>query len=59
NFGSFEYVIKAIPANTNLFTQTKIFRTGGWFSQEDQIPGRIYFDMSKPSDIGGSARPRY
>src|SRR5438270_5685305 len=37
NFGSSDYVIKAIPANTNLFTQTKVFRTGGWFSQEDRI----------------------
>ena len=49
NFGSQEYIIKAFPENTNHFIQTKIFRTGGWFSQEDQIPGRIYFDMTQKS----------
>jgi hypothetical protein len=49
NFGSQEYVIRAYPANTNQTMQTKIFRTGGWFSQEDQIPKRIYFDMKQPS----------
>lgn len=49
NFGSSDYVIKAIPANTNLFTQTKVFRTGGWFSQEDRIPKVLYFDMKQKS----------
>ena len=47
NFGSSEYVIRAIPASTNQFTQTKVFRTGGWFSQEDRIPTRLYFDMNQ------------
>src|SRR3954469_17739504 len=45
NFGSSDYLIRAIPSGTNLFTQTKLFRTGGWFSQEDQIPKSLYFDM--------------
>jgi hypothetical protein len=47
NFGSSEYVIRAFPANTNQYMQTKVFRTGGWFSQEDKIPTRVYFDMNQ------------
>jgi hypothetical protein len=51
NFGSFEYVIRALPKEkgTNVFPQTKTFRTGGWFSQEDKVPSRLYFDMSEKS----------
>lgn len=47
NFGTMDYVIRAYPNKTNQFIQTKIFRTGGWFSQEDRIPSRIYFDMDQ------------
>jgi hypothetical protein len=49
NFGSMEYVIKALPkdAAPGVFPQSKVFRTGGWFSQEDKIPTRVYFDMSQ------------
>ena len=47
NFGSQDYIVRAYPENTNQFVQTKIFRTGGWFSAEDKIPGRIYFDMNQ------------
>lgn len=50
NFGSFEYVIRALPGNTNQYPQTRVFRTGGWFSQEDRIPSRIFFDMNQKSD---------
>jgi hypothetical protein len=49
NFGSSDYVVRAIPSDTNLFTQAKVFRTGGWFSQEDRIPKAIYFDMKQKS----------
>ncbi len=47
NWGAYEVIIKAFPpaGSTNLFQQTKIFRTGGWFSQEDRIPNRLFFDM--------------
>src|SRR4051794_10440391 len=58
NFGSSDYVIKAIPANTNLTTQYKVFRTGGWFSQEDRIPKALFFDMKNKSGISPAA-PRY
>jgi hypothetical protein len=47
NFGSHEYIVKAYPANTNHYLQTKIFQTGKWFTQEDMIPHRIFFDMSQ------------
>ena len=60
NFGSQEYIVRALPANTNQFVQTKVFRTGGWFSQEDKIPSRIYFDMNqKTSGFSIDLPPRY
>jgi hypothetical protein len=60
NFGSSEYVIRAYAVNTNQFTQTKVFRTGGWFSQEDMIPHRVYFDMSeKTSGFSIDIPPKY
>jgi len=49
NFGSKDYVIRAFPVSTNQYAQTKVFRTGGWFSEEDRIPKRIYFDMEQQS----------
>jgi hypothetical protein len=58
NFGSADYVIKAIPTDTNLFVQTKVFRTGGWFSQEDRIPKALYFDMKQKSGFSLDL-PRY
>lgn len=48
NFGSKDYIIRAFPVSTNQHPQTKMFRTGGWFSEEDRIPKRIYFDMGQP-----------
>jgi hypothetical protein len=58
NFGSSDYVIKAIPASTNLVTQYKVFRTGGWFSQEDRIPKALFFDMKNKNGISQTS-PRY
>lgn len=48
NFGSKDFIIRAFPVSTNQFPQTKLFRTGGWFSEEDRVPSRIYFDMEQP-----------
>ncbi len=60
NFGSQEYIIRAFPLNTNQYTQTKVFRTGGWFSQEDRIPTRIYFDMNqKTTGFSVELPPKY
>ena len=45
NFGSYHYVIKAYPVRQGQYLQTKVFRTGGWFTPEDKIPSRLYFDI--------------
>src|SRR6478672_2917285 len=35
DFGSYEYVVRAIPVRTNQFVQARVFRTGKMFSGED------------------------
>lgn len=45
NFGRYEYVIKAYPTGHGQYVQTKVFRTGGWFTSEDLVPKRIFFHM--------------
>jgi len=60
NFGSYEYIVREFPANTNQFMQTKVFRTGGWFSQEDKVPTHIFFEMSqKTSGFSVDLPPKY
>lgn len=49
DFGSFYYVVKAMPVTTNQFPQTRLFRTGHMFAGEDRIPSKIYFDMNRPA----------
>src|SRR6266571_345943 len=48
DFGSYYYIIQAFPLRTNQFLQTAVFRTGRWFTPEDRIPRKIYFDMNQP-----------
>lgn len=50
NFGSDKYIIQVFPVRTNQFIQTKVFRTGGWFSQEDRVPSRLYFDLNQKTE---------
>jgi len=57
NFGSPEYVIRALPTKPGQYMQTKVFRTGKWFAPEDMIPRRIFFDMEQPSSGTGAAPP--
>jgi hypothetical protein len=45
NFGSQEYILRAYPLHPWQTVQTKVFRTGGWFSPEDRVPTKVYFDM--------------
>lgn len=45
NFGSYDYVIKVYPVRPGQDVQTKVFKTGGWFTQEDRIPSRLLFDL--------------
>ena len=47
NFGSKEYTIKAYPAKAGQHLQTKTYYTGGWFSREDMVPSKVYFDMNQ------------
>jgi len=48
DFGSYYYVIQAIPAKTNQYVQTGAFRTGHLFTPEDYIPKQVHFDMNQP-----------
>ncbi len=48
DFGSYYYIIQAFPLRTNQYVQTAVFRTGRWFTPEDRIPRKIYFDMNQP-----------
>ena len=47
DFGSYYYVVRALPVHTNQFLQTAVFRTGRLFTPEDKIPQRIVFDMNQ------------
>jgi hypothetical protein len=53
DFGSYYYIIRALPLTTNQFAQTRVFYTGHLLTPEDRIPQRIYFDMSQPNPPGG------
>jgi hypothetical protein len=46
-FGNPEFVVRAVPPNTNEFVQTKVFRTGGPSSSGDRVPGVIFFDLGQ------------
>ena len=59
DFGSYFYVIRAIPLSTNQFTQVKYFRTGRGFTGEDRIPKRIYFDMNDRTPPNVPPEPVY
>lgn len=48
DFGSYNYVVEALPLATNQFPQTRYFQTGHLMTPEDHIPPQIYFDMSQP-----------
>lgn len=54
NFGSYTYTIRAYPVRPGQQIQTKDFRTGGWFTPEDMIPKRVYFDFGP---AGEPAKP--
>ena len=49
-FGNPHYIIQAFPVKEGQFRQTKIFKTGDWFTGEDKIPKRVYFDMTQPEN---------
>ena len=49
DFGSYYYVVKAFPLETNQYPQVRLFRTGHLFTPEDRVPAKIYFDMNRPT----------
>jgi hypothetical protein len=49
DFGSYYYIIRALPVATNQYVQTRVFRTGRLFTPEDHVPQRIDFDMNQPN----------
>lgn len=49
DFGSYNYVVRALPLVTNQYTQVRVFGTGRHFTHEDYIPHQIYFDMNQPA----------
>ena len=49
DFGSYYYIVRALPLATNQYPQIRVFGTGRAFSHEDYIPNRIYFDMNQPA----------
>lgn len=51
DFGSPVFTIRALPLSTNQYPQTRIFQTGHMFGPQDQIPGRIFFDMNQPAPV--------
>jgi hypothetical protein len=59
DFGSDYYIIRALPLTTNQFAQTRYFRTGRFFSPEDHIPDRVYFDMNTPPPAPVAGGPVY
>jgi len=54
DFGSYYYVVRALPLTTNQFPQARWFRTGHMMTPEDRIPRRIDFGMSRPPEPYGA-----
>ncbi len=57
NFGASDYVIRVFPVREGQAPQSKFFRTGGWFSQEDRIPRRLFFDLDLKAPGGFTVEP--
>jgi hypothetical protein len=57
DFGSYNYVVEALPLATNQFPQARYFQTGHLMTPEDHIPSQIYFDMNQPPQTYASPAP--
>ena len=51
NFGTYHYTVTAYPVSSEHQAQTKDFRTGGWFTPEDRIPKKIFFDFRAVPEV--------
>src|SRR3954470_10065826 len=47
DFGSYYFIVKALPLSTNQFSQVRAFQTGHMMTPEDRIPEHIFFDMNQ------------
>src|SRR3954464_1827758 len=59
DFGSYQYVIRALPVTTNQFAQMRVFQTGHMMAGEDHIPPVIHFDMNQPPAAYPPGAPGY
>jgi len=65
DFGSYFYIVRALPISTNQYVQTRLFRTGHLFTPEDRVPSKVFFNMNQPSPTyppgaaPGYAQPPY
>jgi len=57
NFGRSQYILKAYPQEMGYREETKVFGTGGWFSQEDRVPSRIFFEIRQELSPSPETRP--
>lgn len=57
NFGTTDFVIRVFPVRADQSPQTKIFRTGGWFGQEDRVPSHLFFDLDQKNQGGFTVEP--
>ena len=48
DFGSYYFVVRALPLHTNEYVQMRVFGTGRHWTPKDRIPPRIYFNMTQP-----------
>ena len=47
-FGDPNYIIRAVPQKPGQHQQSKYFHTGEFFTGDDKIPRRVFFDMAQP-----------
>jgi hypothetical protein len=47
-FDNPNYIIQAIPTKPGQLLHSKYFRTGDFFTGEDKIPRRVFFNMAEP-----------
>jgi hypothetical protein len=44
-FDEDEFIVRAYPAATNFYPQTKVFKTGAFGIKDDKIPEKIFFQL--------------
>jgi hypothetical protein len=59
DFGSYQYVVRALPIATNQYAQMRVFQTGHMMAGEDHIPPVIHFDMNQPPAAYPPGGPGY